>query len=214
MHTSARRCAPYNAAMLPYSTAPASHPIDSHMLTPPPYPAHLIRESRLRDGTAVTLRPIRPDDAEREARFVHELSDESRYYRFMDHVRDLSPSVLAHFTQIDYHDHMALVATTLDAGEILQIGVARYVVDADSPLHAEFAIAIADVWQNRGVGARLMTHLITAAQARGLALLFSDVLSGNRKMLSLMNKLDFIMTHDEANTSVIHAELALNIPLK
>ncbi len=184
------------------------------MLTPHPYPAHLIRECRLRDGTAVTLRPIRPDDAAREARFVRELSDESRYYRFMDHVRYLSPSVLAHFTQIDYHDHMALVATTLDGAEPLQIGVARYVVDADSPLHAEFAVAIADAWQNRGVGTRLMTHLITAAQARGLTLLFSDVLSGNRKMLGLMNKLGFIMTHDEVNTSVIRAELALGVPAK
>ena len=212
MHFSARHGAPYNAVMLPYSTAP----IDSHMLTPHPYPAHLIRESRLRDGTAVTLRPIRPDDAEREARFVRELSDESRYYRFMDHVRDLSPSVLAHFTQIDYHDHMALVTTTQAGAELLQIGVARYVVDVDSPLHAEFAIAIADAWQNRGVGARLMAHLITAAQARGLTLLFSDVLSGNRKMLSLMNKLGFIMTHDDASTAtaVIRAELAINARAK
>ena len=143
------------------------------MSTPPtstPYPEHLIRECRLRDGAVVVLRPIRPDDAEREARFVRDLSDESRYYRFMDHLRELSPSSLLHLTQIDYHDHMALVAVTLVEEQPLQIGVARYVVDrtaaAESDAHpcAEFAIAIADAWQNRGLGTRLMTHLIDSAR--------------------------------------------------
>lgn len=66
----------------------------------------------LADGTAVSIRPIRPEDAAIEQEFVRKLSHESRYFRFMDTVRELSPRMLAHFTQVDYDRHMALTTVT------------------------------------------------------------------------------------------------------
>lgn len=181
------------------------------MPAPPLYPAHLEREIVLRDGKAVTLRPIRPDDAEREADFVRELSDESRFYRFMAQVRELSPASVTHLTQIDYRDHMALVATVIENGVLRQIGVARYVVEPvpASPVQAEFAVAVADAWQSRGIGAHLLTHLIAAARERGIALLFSAVLAGNLRMLGLMKKMGFTLTQDTADVSLLRAELRL-----
>jgi acetyltransferase len=74
------------------------------------YPAHLVRRVQLRDGSAVTIRPIRPEDAELERAFVHGLSDEARYFRFHDSLRDLTPRMLLQFTEIDYHDQLAFIA--------------------------------------------------------------------------------------------------------
>jgi acetyltransferase len=76
-----------------------------------PYPVHLIQDWELPDGRTVTIRPIRPEDAEREQQFVISMSDESKYYRFMDTIRELTQTMLVRFTQIDYDREMALVAT-------------------------------------------------------------------------------------------------------
>jgi acetyltransferase len=76
-----------------------------------PYPVHLIQEWQMNDGKVVTIRPIRPEDADMEQEFVKNMSDESRYYRFMDTLRELTQTMLVRFTQIDYDREMALVAT-------------------------------------------------------------------------------------------------------
>ena len=68
----------------------------------------------MRDGTVLHVRPIRPEDAERERAFVLGLSDETRYFRFFYRLHDLTPAMLARFTQVDYDREMALVA--LDDG--------------------------------------------------------------------------------------------------
>src|SRR3970040_2411692 len=95
-----------------------------------PYPSHLVQRLTLGDGTAVTIRPIRPEDEQIEQEFVRNLSDESRYFRFRDAVRELSPRMLAHFTRVDYDRHLALIAVTRQGGQEIQIGVARYVACA------------------------------------------------------------------------------------
>jgi len=76
------------------------------------YPKELESEIALRDGARLRLRPIRPEDAAIEQEFVRNLSDESRYFRFSDAVRELSPRMLAHLTRVDYERHLALIAVT------------------------------------------------------------------------------------------------------
>ncbi|MCK7491256.1 MAG: hypothetical protein MZW92_05710 [Comamonadaceae bacterium] len=90
------------------------------------YPSHLARKRYLFDGTEVMIRPIRAEDAPLEQEFVRHLSDDSRYNRFMSELRELSPTKLKYFTQIDYDRHMAFVATVAHDGGELEIGVARY----------------------------------------------------------------------------------------
>ena len=91
-----------------------------------PYPAHLTQEWDQPDGRTVTIRPIRPEDADLEQAFVKGLSEESKYYRFMDTLRELTQSMLVRFTQIDYDREMAFVATIPeDDGRIVQIGRAH-----------------------------------------------------------------------------------------
>jgi len=77
-----------------------------------PYPAHLVTHWQLPSGNDVLIRPIRPEDAELTQNFVCNLSEESKYFRFMDAVRELSPTMLARLTQIDYAREMALLALT------------------------------------------------------------------------------------------------------
>ncbi|MEI6737621.1 MAG: GNAT family N-acetyltransferase, partial [Pseudomonadota bacterium] len=153
-----------------------------------PYPIELERKLQLRDGTPVHIRAIRPDDATRERAFVAAMSDTSRYYRFLHAVTALSDEMIARFTQLDYDREMALIALNSDESEI--VGVTRYHPNADGT-SVEFAIAIADSWQNKGLGQTLMQKLIACAREAGYAEMDGTVLHGNVGMLMLAARLGF-----------------------
>jgi len=155
-----------------------------------PYPDHLIKTIHLGDGTRITIRPIRAEDAGIEQAFVRGLSDESRYYRFMDMLRELSPQLLKQLTDIDYHDQMALIAVTRHAGRESEIAVGRYVVFPGGE-KCEFAIVVGDDWQRKGIATALMQLLIEAARRRGLRKMIGDVLASNHKMLHFVSRLGF-----------------------
>jgi acetyltransferase len=116
-----------------------------------PYPKSLERELTLKDGTRVLLRPIRPEDAEAERRFVARLSHRTLYLRLHAPVRELSVEQLIRFTQIDYDREMAFVAVDMDGepGEIRAIGRYNRLADGE---RAEFGITVEDSWQGRGLG--------------------------------------------------------------
>lgn len=173
-----------------------------------PYPSHLVKDVTLDNGCTITIRPIRAEDAEIEAEFVRNLSDESRYYRFMDSLRELTPQMLSHFTQVDYDRHMALIAVTRSDGREIEIAVARYVM-MDDGTGCEFAIVVADGWQRKGVGAHLMRALMDAARQRGLRTMFGEVLASNYKMLGLMKRLGFHITFDPNDAHIMRVEARL-----
>ncbi len=155
-----------------------------------PYPAELVTRWEAPDGQAVTIRPIRPEDAVIEREFVHALSSRSKYFRFMYALEQLTPAMLSRFTQIDYDREMALIAVTGPNAEQEQIGVARYVINPDGET-CEFAIVISDQWQRRGIASQLMLNLIEAARRKGLKLMEGEVLRNNQEMLRFMRKLGF-----------------------
>lgn len=161
-----------------------------------PYPEHLTETLVLGDGTEIVIRPIRPEDAELEQEFVRNLSEESRYNRFISTVRELSQRMLVRFTQIDYDREMALVAVTQQQGRDMEIGVARYVINSSGDT-CEFAIAVADNWHSHGIGGRLMVSLMDAAREKGLRRIDGDVLTSNTRMLRFMQKLGFEVLPNE-----------------
>ena len=173
-----------------------------------PYPAHLVSTWQPATGPAVTLRPIRPEDAEMERAFVRQLSPESRYFRFMDTLRELTPAMLVRFTQIDYDREMAFVATLPEGEGEAEIGVVRYVANPDGE-SCEFAIVIADEWHRKGLGRRLMGQLIDVARARGLRSMIGHVLAENRGMLQLCQGLGFVITDSIEGAMIKRATLAL-----
>ena len=132
-----------------------------------PYPGHLVERDLLADGRVLTIRPIRPEDAEREQAFVRGLSPDAKRLRFLQSIKELSPALLAQFTQIDYAREMALVATVETDGAEEQVGVARYVINPDGR-SCEFAIVVGDKLRGQGIGSRLMKALMEAARAQGL----------------------------------------------
>lgn len=173
-----------------------------------PYPVELVWSSTLRDGTRVVIRPIRPEDRRIEQDFVHNLSDESRYFRFFNAVRDLSETALTRFTQVDYDRDMALIAVICENALETQIGVARYSINPDGR-SCEFAIAVADAWQRKGIGSRLMHSLTDAARRRGLETMEGLVLSGNARMLALMDGLGFTIDASAGDPTLRHAVKSL-----
>jgi acetyltransferase len=166
-----------------------------------PYPHHITTTYQLADGTVITIRPIRPEDAEIEKEFVRQLSDESKFFRFMQRIDELTPEMLVRFTQLDYHRELGLIAVVHD-GEPneLQVGVSRYSAAADGKT-CEFGLAVADDWQKKGLGTNLMNTLLDAARSKGFSEMVGEILTSNIGMLELVTNLGFtIQPHNEDPT--------------
>ncbi len=173
-----------------------------------PYPSRLAHEWALADGTMVSMRPIRPEDAQMEMEFVRELSAESRYFRFMDTMRELTPDLLARFTQIDYDREMAFVTTIRKDGAELEIAVGRYATNPDGA-SCEFAVVVGDRWQGRGLASAMLKALIAVARERGLHAMMGHIMAGNDRMLKLAQELGFCITTDPHDSSLRQAVLNL-----
>jgi acetyltransferase len=174
-----------------------------------PYPAHLVTRVQLNDGTDIIIRPIRPEDAEIEQQFIRSLSAKSKYFRFMNTIQELSLEMLVRFTQIDYHDEMALIAVKPDGDNEEEIGVVRYMTNLDKK-SCEFALVVSDKWQGRGIAHHLMQKLIEVARNRGLEMMEGQVLGNNIKMLALMTSLNFRINNDPSDTALKLVQLRLN----
>jgi len=168
------------------------------------YPQDFEFDVLLRDGAVIHLRPIRPDDAEREHRFFQRVGPESVYHRFFRMKRDLSPEELRHFTTLDYDDRMAFVA--IDEDEMVAVG--RYDVmptpDRAEGRIAEVAFLVQDSFQGRGLGSHLLQHLTVYARLRGITEFEAFVLAENHAMLRLFRESGYRLTRtlDEGIYSV------------
>ncbi len=169
-----------------------------------PYPAHLQTRWQLADGTDISIRPIRPEDAEIEQAFVRDLSPKAKYFRFMQALRELTPEMLIRFTQIDYDREMAFIAVLEQDGKELEVGVARYATNPDGE-SCEFALVVDDEWQHKGIGSRLMTILMTTAKARGFKAMEGEILADNRQMLNLVDHLGFSTSVSAEDAHIVNA---------
>lgn len=170
------------------------------------YPAHLVEQRCLDDGTALRLRPIRADDLRMHARFAETLSSSTHYARFLS-PRKLGEEELRRMTDIDYAAELALVATIQVAGLEHEIGVARYVKTTNAI--AAVAVVVADRWQRRGVAELLMRKLISAAANNGVAGFDDITLYDNRPMLRLARKLGFAARRDPLDPYLIGLSLRI-----
>ena len=125
-----------------------------------------------------------------ERTFVAGMSEQTRYFRFFYQLHELTPAMLARFTQVDYDREMALVAVDETGGAPALVGVARYIMSPDQE-SAEFAVVVADAWHGRGVARTLMVRLVACANARGLRRLEGLVLRSNHNMLKFTEAFGF-----------------------
>lgn len=152
-------------------------------------PGGWAREVTLRDATPVLLRQIRPEDRARLAAGMAQLSPSSRYLRFQRHLDRLSDAQLRYLTEVDHHDHEAIVAVDRSRPDRPGVGVARYIREPYEPTVAEAAITVADEYHGQGVGTMLLGALAARAGAAGVRVFRSYVLDGNQAMLEVFDHL-------------------------
>ena len=190
----------------------------AHMMIHP-YPRHLVQHHEFNDGKKWVLRPIRPEDAQALQGFVRGLSNESRYMRFVSMMRELTPSMLARYSHIDYSRELALVATVqrtdpvpADQSNEEVIAFVHYLRNNDGR-GAEYALVVADDWQRYGLGTKLMKALIEAAKQQGLSYIDGYVLASNSAMLGLLDRLGFRNDVDKYDPGLRRVWLDLSHPV-
>ena len=147
---------------------------------------------------SVRVRPVTQADGERIQAFVRGLSLESRRARFFSPIRELSSEQLERMTQLAFPETVGLVAETADATRQL-VGIAQYASDDEGP---EFAVVVADAWQARGIGRRLVRQIVALAGVAGFAVLRGFVLGSNAAMLTLARSIGFTLVPDRDPTLV------------
>ena len=141
---------------------------------------------RLRDDSLVVVRQIRPEDKEAIRRAFEALSEQSRYQRFLTAITELSESELRYLTEVDHHDHEALVAFDAESGDAIAVG--RFVRNADGD-SAEAAVTVIDAWQGRGAGTAMCNLIAERAREEGIERFTALLLASNDQMQDVLASL-------------------------
>jgi acetyltransferase len=172
-----------------------------------PYPKELESRERLRDGTALLLRPVRPEDEPALQDVAQHMNPDDLRLRFFTPMKRLPHVLAARLSQIDYDREMAILARSDESAPVL--GVARFSADPDNR-RAEFAVALRSDWKGRGLGYLLMNRLIDVARRRGIAEIIGDVLHENEPMLKLARRLGFTLANHPEDRELVRVVKTLD----
>ena len=136
----------------------------------------------------MSVRRLCPEDAPALAAFVERLSAQSRYRRFHSALPRLTGQMISYLTDIDHHDHEALIAVPPGTGGVI-VGVARFIRDPAHPDTAEVAVVVADSWQRHGLGTLLLRRLARRAREVGISSVTGDILAENHPTIRLARRL-------------------------
>lgn len=161
----------------------------------------------LRDGTPVLIRELAESDRERDLAFFNELGTGQPHFRFLasfSNLKDPHDQLM----DINLHNRMAYIALAHEGNQLIEIGTARYgAYEGDA--HCEFAIAVRDRWQRRGVATALVQHLMDTATRQGFRKISSMDSSGNEAMHGLAVSLGFTSRKDDKHGPQIFHEYTL-----
>jgi GNAT superfamily N-acetyltransferase len=160
----------------------------------------------LRDGRRFQVRALKPDDRNAFLAAVGQSSAQSLYRRFFSPVRGFTEAQITRFVDVDFVDHVALIAVLGEEGRDVIIGGGRYVVV--KPGQAEVAFVVVDQYQGLGVGSALMRHLGAIARDAGLRELIAEVLADNASMLKVFEKSGLCLSTSRED-GVLHIVLRL-----
>ena len=162
--------------------------------------------TRLRNGTALQIRALLPGDRAEMLASIQRFSKEALYRRFFAPKRSFSEREIEFFLNVDFTDHVALVAVLSDMGRETIVGGARYV--ASQPGCAEVAFAVEDPHQRQGIATLLIRHLIEIGRAQGITQFVAEVLPENVPMLRVFERCGLAMT-TRRERGTVHVTLAL-----
>lgn len=168
---------------------PTTAPANTHLVISP-YPWQYEAMDETIDGISIFIRPIRPADASLVIEHFNALSPRSIYMRFFTPMKQLSHTMLIRLTQIDYDREVALVALIHEGEKQKMAGIARVIFEPDGK-NGEFAVAVADQWQGKGIGASLLKRCLTYTKDKGLTRVWGLVIAENRQMVKLGKRLGF-----------------------
>jgi len=176
----------------------------------PPYPAELARPWRTTSGETLTIRPVRPEDAEAHGAFFRTLAPEDVRWRFFSPLKELSPTLTARLTQIDYDREIAFIATRRRPdGQDETLGVSRLIRDPAEPTGAEFAVVVSPAMKGQGLGRHLMERLFEWGRANGVHDVMGHVLADNAPMLAFVRRLGFTAKRSADEEEVMETRLVL-----
>ena len=160
----------------------------------------------LKNGTEVTLRPLRADDRERMAKAVRGLDPQTIYRRLFSHRKELTEAGLDRIMRVDDESEIVIVATTGNGAEEAMIGAGRYIVTGEG--RAEIAFTVEEDYQGQGVAGRLFAALVDVARRHAIAVFEADVLSENPSMLRVFERTGWPL-RKRSEGGVAHLELTL-----
>jgi RimJ/RimL family protein N-acetyltransferase len=172
-------------------------------------PASFHATETLSDGRKVEIRAQRPEDREGLRAAVRRASTETLYHRFFAVKRELSERETHFFLDIDFVNHIALVAVANENGRPAIVGGCRYVVIG--PGRAEVAFSVIDAYQKKGLGTALMRHIAAIAREAGLEELVAEVLSDNAPMLKVFERSGLALT-TKREGAVVHVSMRYVAP--
>lgn len=173
-----------------------------------PYPRQWVSERVLKNDEIATVRPVLPRDASILADFVRSMSHETRYFRFISNIEELTPRMLASLSHIDYDREMALLAVIQRDGQDLLIGTARYIDNFDDQ-SCEFAVVLGDAFQGLGLASYLMRQLFKVAADKGIRVMKGIVLAENKRMIDFCKHLGFVIQRDPDDFGQVIASIKL-----
>ena len=156
-----------------------------------PYPAHYIRHLKLRDGAAVTLRSVRPEDEPLWHDLIARSSPESIRFRFRTLFKHATHQMAVQCCVIDYERELAIVAETDGDGKRELVGIAQLITDLNHET-AEYAVLVPDAWQGRGVGGVLLDYCLELARDWGVTQVVAETDPENTRMLTMFGKRGFV----------------------
>jgi RimJ/RimL family protein N-acetyltransferase len=161
---------------------------------------------RLSNGYEVQIRALRPDDQDELVAAIGRASAQSLFRRFFAAKRSFTEQEIAFFSNVDFVNHVALVAVVDEGGRSAIVGGGRYIIV--QPGKAEVAFAVIDQYQGRGIGAALMRHLTAIARQSGIKELVAEVLPDNIAMLKVFEKSGLLL-RTKREPRVVHVTLQL-----
>jgi len=168
----------------------------SHLVIEP-YPRRYVQEWSMKDGTSVTLRPIRPEDEPLEFELFKTFSPETYRFRFFGPPKEMTHEDMVRFTNIDYRREMAIVAEMGEDDERKMLGVGRLIVGPDFQ-SARFAVVVGDPWHGKGLGTKLVDMLIGVSRDKGLSKVQGLIQRDNEVMIHICENMGFeIVSYDQ-----------------